>query len=88
VRLSEISLATGVHRIDVGFQHLGKWVYEGYVFSVASAGTFDCAEGFSKISVKGSAAFQFTGNTWSSAKAQFDWDGAIKEVPGAIPEPL
>jgi hypothetical protein len=88
VRLGEVSVESGVHRIDIGFQHLGKWVYQGYVFNITSAETFDCGEGFAKISVKGSAPFKLTAETWSSAKAQFAWDGAAKAVPGAITDPL
>ncbi|HEY0707172.1 MAG TPA: hypothetical protein VGG33_10255 [Polyangia bacterium] len=88
VRLGELSLEAGIHRIDIGFQHLGKWVYQGYVFNIASAETFDCGEGFAKVSVKGSAPFKMTAETWSSAKANFAWDGAVKAVEGAVTDPL
>ncbi|HEY0712524.1 MAG TPA: hypothetical protein VGF45_07615 [Polyangia bacterium] len=88
VRLGEYSLEAGVHRIDVGFQHLGRWIYQGYVFNITSAETFDCGEGFAKISVKGSAPFKLTAETWSSATAQFAWDGVAKAVPGAVTDPL
>lgn len=88
VHLGEVSIKSGVHRIDVGFQHLGKWVYQGYVFNISSAETFDCGEGLAKVSVKGTAPFKMTAESWSSAKAQFAWDGPAKAVPGASPDPL